>query len=120
MNTGFVAGMIFSGVAAHDGRGSDQEDRHQDQDKGNARRAVLHQRDEALIGRFMSLVVVAVGGRVSDFAVVCHCCPQWNEFLASNYRKADGRATPLVVRSHKEIAAPPAPPATAYRSFGRP
>src|ERR1700733_5920596 len=32
---------------------SDQEDRHQDQDEGDGDRAVLHQLDEALIGRLM-------------------------------------------------------------------
>src|SRR5215471_20177898 len=55
---------------------SDQEVRHQDQDDRDGERAVLHQLDEALVGRLMGRIVHAVGGRVSHFAMICHCCPQ--------------------------------------------
>src|SRR6185312_913641 len=53
-----------------------QEDRHQDQDEGDARRAPFHELDEALIRRLMGRIVHAVGGRVGYFAMICHCCPQ--------------------------------------------
>src|ERR1700743_2902661 len=87
-----LATAIFMGPPdgarrAHYGRGtgcdatqpndrSDQEVRHQGQDHANGDRAVLHQGDEALIGRLMGRIVHAVGGRVGHFAMICHCCPQ--------------------------------------------
>src|ERR1700741_3374380 len=40
--------------------GSDQEVRHQDQDDGDGEGAVLHELDEALIGRLMGRIVHAV------------------------------------------------------------
>src|SRR5215475_13006803 len=76
MNTGFVTGPTFSDTPwrGTPRRGLDQEVGHQDQDQSDGGGAVLHQHDEALIGRFMRLVVVAVGGGVGHFAMVCHCC----------------------------------------------
>src|ERR1700744_2398066 len=59
--------------------GSDEEVGHQDEDDCNRHRAVFHQLDETLIGRFMGRIVHAVGGRVGYFAMFrycCHCCPQ--------------------------------------------
>src|SRR5262245_16111213 len=55
---------------------SGQEDRHQDQDGGNVGGAILHQHDETFIGLLMRFVVVAVGGGVGNFAMVCHRSPQ--------------------------------------------
>src|SRR6516162_2079299 len=63
-------------AVACNGDRSGQEDRHQDENEGDARGAILHELDEALIGCLMGFVVVAVGGRIGHFAMVCHCCPQ--------------------------------------------
>src|SRR6201999_2796180 len=59
--------------------GSDEEVGHQDEDDCTRHRAVFHQLDETLIGRFMGRIIHAVGGRVGYFAMFrycCHCCPQ--------------------------------------------
>src|ERR1700756_4257474 len=53
-----------------------EENRHQEGDEGDAPAAVFHELDEALIGRLMLGIIVAVGGRVGHFAMVCHGCPQ--------------------------------------------
>src|ERR1700722_16627046 len=73
-------GKLSQSYAASGGganvRKSDEENRHQNEDYDHGRGAVLHQLDEALIGLLMGRVIVAVGRRVSHFAMVCHFCPQ--------------------------------------------
>src|SRR5579864_8087243 len=67
-------GKLSQSYAASGGganvRKSDEENRHQRDDHDHRRSAVLHQLDEALIGLFMGHVIVAVGRRVSHFAMV--------------------------------------------------
>src|SRR6266446_9611821 len=80
MDTGFATGMraIFPNRAACRGASqtSGQENRHQGEDDGDGAGAVFHQLDEALIGLLMRLIIIAVGGRVRHFVMLCHRSPR--------------------------------------------
>src|ERR1700687_320567 len=58
------------------GEASGQENRHHGEDEDDGGGAVFHQLDEALIGLLMSLIIVAVSGRVRHFVMLCHRSPR--------------------------------------------
>src|SRR4051794_11853516 len=72
MGTGLLPARATPRSGRRDGRRSGQEKSHHADDEDDGSRAVLHQHDEALIGLLMRFVVVAVGGGVGHFAMVCH------------------------------------------------
>src|ERR1700759_5100028 len=76
IGTGFITGAISSRrrAAARSPQRSGQEDRHHGHDEDDGCGAVFHQHDEALIGLLMRRIIVAVGGRVGHFVMLCHCC----------------------------------------------
>src|SRR3954468_14079630 len=88
------------------GAGSDasgQEVAHQGDDQHHGGGAVFDQHDEPFIGLLMGRIIVAVGGRVGHFVMLCHRCPQSKcAYLACNYRKAFGRATAPFLSGHSE------------------
>src|SRR5437868_8743634 len=89
-------GQIFRAVPlGRGGDGSGQEDAHHGYDEDHGGGAVLHQHDETFIGLLMRFVVVAVGGGVGHFAMVCHRKSPVSQKsdLASHYRKPASRAT---------------------------
>src|SRR5689334_16927247 len=88
------------GGAAGDASG--QEVAHQGDDQYDASGAVFDQHDEPFIGLLMGRIIVAVRGRVSHFAMVCHRYPQSILDLACKYRKAPGRATGQSLSGHSE------------------
>src|SRR5690348_820633 len=92
-------------------KGSGQEDRHQADDDDDGGRAVFHQLDETLIGRLMGGVIHAVGGRVSHFAMICHCSPQSVSLLraiTAKRTRGQRRAVkcPLLIRSFGRVNYP--------------
>src|SRR5438552_12066697 len=91
-------GQIFRAVPlGRGGDGSGQEDAHHGDDEDHGGGAVLHQHDETFIGLLMRFVVVAVGGGVGHFVMVCHLkfpvCQKSD--LACQYRKRASTATAL-------------------------
>src|SRR3984885_11876244 len=58
------------------GKQSGQKNCHHGNDEDHGGGAVFHQHYEALLGLLVSLVIVAVGGRVGDFVMLCHRYPQ--------------------------------------------
>src|SRR2546428_9481572 len=103
MDTGFATGMraIFSNRAACPGASqtSGQENRHQGEDDGDGAGAVFHQLDEALIGLLMRLIIIAVGGRVRHFVMLCHRSPRSmfasREELPQSWWEGNGGSTLL-------------------------
>src|SRR4051812_25315443 len=85
------------------GDASGQEVAHQGDDQHHGGGAVFDQHDEPFIGLLMGRIIVAVGGRVGHFVMLCHRCPQSKcAYLACNYRKAFGRATAPFLSGHSE------------------
>src|SRR6201988_3826957 len=83
--------------------GSGQENRHHGDDEDDGGRAVLHQHDETFIGLLMRFVVVAVGGGVGHFAMVCHWSPQ---SVKSLFVRADTAIPPAGQRRSANMPGP--------------